>query len=132
MNHKLYSYTDSLGRRKFIYANDLTELREKEQKLQRDQIDWLDLYAQGKATINDTFDRYISTKYELRDSTKDFQFNRVEIDCRTENEASRRVIEKCGLTYEGVFRDFFWRKDHYEGRRVFSILNEEYYRRCKK
>lgn len=67
----MYSYTDSLGRRKFIYANDLTELREKEQKLQRDQLDGLDLYAQGKATINDTFDRYISTKYELRDSTKD-------------------------------------------------------------
>ena len=75
MNHKLYSYTDPLGRRKFIYANDLTELREKKQKLQRDQLDGLDLYAQGKATINDTFDRYISTKYELRDSTKDFQDN---------------------------------------------------------
>lgn len=67
----MYSYTDPLERRKFIYANDLTELREKEQKLQRDQLDGLDLYAQGKATINDTFDRYISTKYELRDSTKD-------------------------------------------------------------
>ncbi len=53
-------------------------------------------------------------------------FNRVEIDCRTENEASRRVIEKCGLTCEGVFRDFFWRKDHFEGRRVFSILKQEY------
>lgn len=67
----VYSYTDPLGRRKFIYANDLTELREKERKLQRDQLDGLDIYAQGKATINDTFDRYISTKYELRDSTKD-------------------------------------------------------------
>ena len=53
-------------------------------------------------------------------------FHRIEIDCRPLNEASRRVIEKCGLTYEGVFRDFFWRKDHFEGRRVFSILKEEY------
>jgi len=67
----MYSYTDPLGRRKFIYANDLTELREKEQKLHRDQLDGLDLYAAGKATINDTFDRYMSTKYELRDSTRD-------------------------------------------------------------
>ena len=66
----MYSYTDPLGRRKFIYANDLTELREKEQKLQRDQLDGLDIYAAGKATVNDTFDRYISTKYELRDSTR--------------------------------------------------------------
>ncbi len=67
----MYSFTDPLGRRKFIYANDLTELREKEQKLHRDQLDGLDLYAAGKATINDTFDRYMSTKYELRDSTRD-------------------------------------------------------------
>ena len=52
--------------------------------------------------------------------------HRVEIDCRPENTASRKVIEKCGLTYEGTFRDFFWRKDHYEGRMVFSILKEEY------
>ena len=51
--------------------------------------------------------------------------HRIEIDCRTENEASRRVIEKCGLTYEGVFRDFFWRKDHFEGRIVFSILKRD-------
>ena len=66
----MYTYTDPLGRRKFIYANDLTELREKEQKLQRDQLDGLDLYAAGKATINDTFDRYMSTKFDLRDSTR--------------------------------------------------------------
>ncbi len=66
----MYSYTDPLGRRKFIYANDLTELREKEQKLQRDQLDGLDLYAAGRATVNDTFDRYMSTKYELRESTR--------------------------------------------------------------
>ena len=57
---------------------------------------------------------------------KEIHFHRIEIDCRTSNEASRRVIEKCGLTYEGTFRDFFWRKDHFEGRRVFSILKHEY------
>ncbi len=66
----VYTYTDPLGRRKFIYANDLVELRKKEDQLKRDQLDGLDLYTSGRATINDTFDRYISTKYELRDSTR--------------------------------------------------------------
>ena len=28
-----------------------------------DQLDGLDIYVSGKATLNDTFDRYISTKY---------------------------------------------------------------------
>lgn len=66
----MYTYTDPMGRRKFIYANDLAELREKEAKLMKDQLDGLDLYVAGKASVNDTFDRYISTKYNLRESTK--------------------------------------------------------------
>ena len=66
----MYTYTDPMGRRKFIYANDLTELREKEAKLMKDQLDGLDLYVAGKASVNDTFDRYMSTKYNLRESTK--------------------------------------------------------------
>ena len=30
----------------------------------------MDLYVAGKASVNDTFDRYMSTKYNLRESTK--------------------------------------------------------------
>lgn len=60
----MYTYTDPLGRRKFIYANDLAELREKERKLIKDQLDGLDLYVAGKATVNDTFDRYLSDQIQ--------------------------------------------------------------------
>ena len=70
----MYTYTDPMGRRKFIYANDLTELREKEAKLMKDQLDGLDLYVAGKASVNDTFDRYMSTKYNLRESTRSSYF----------------------------------------------------------
>lgn len=66
----VYTYTDPLGRRKFVYSMDLAKLREKEKKLMKDQLDGLDLYVQGKATINDTFDRYMATKYDLRDTTR--------------------------------------------------------------
>lgn len=65
-----YTYTDPLGRRKWVYASDLVVLREKEKKLMKDQLDGLDLYAAGKATVNNTFDRYIAHKYDLRDSTR--------------------------------------------------------------
>lgn len=65
-----YNYTDPLGRRKYIYALDLQTLRQKERDLMRDQLDGLDLYAAGRATINETFDRYISTKYDLREQTR--------------------------------------------------------------
>ena len=66
----MFTYTDPLGRRKFIYANDLAKLREKEKKLIKDQLDGLDIYVAGKAIVNDAFDRYISTKTQLRGSTR--------------------------------------------------------------
>ena len=65
-----YSYTDPLGRRKFIYALNLSALREKEKQLLKDQLDGLDIYKAGKITVNVTFDRYISIKQNLRDSTR--------------------------------------------------------------
>ena len=41
----VYSYTDPLGNRRFIYANDIVELREKEKTLMRDQLDGLDVHT---------------------------------------------------------------------------------------
>ena len=57
----VYTYTDPLGKRKFIYATDLMTLREKEKELVRDQLDGLDRYAAGRASVNDTFDRYMNS-----------------------------------------------------------------------
>ena len=65
-----YSYTDPLGRRKYIYANDLVTLREKEAQLMKDQLDGLDIYVAGKATVNFVFDRYMSIKTNLRQTTR--------------------------------------------------------------
>lgn len=65
-----YSYRDPLGQRKYVYANDLVSLREKEKKLLKNQLDGLDIYVSGKATVNMVFDRYISLKTNLRETTK--------------------------------------------------------------
>ena len=66
----VYTYTDPLGRRKYIYARDLATLREKEKELIKNQLDGLDLYVAGRATINNVFDRYMAIKHNLRDSTR--------------------------------------------------------------
>ena len=65
-----YSYIDPLKKRRCIYAKELTELREKIKQLKRDQLDGIDVYSQGRSDINTAFDRYISTKTELRSSTR--------------------------------------------------------------
>jgi len=65
----VYRYTDSLGKSRSIYDKDLLKLRERIEKLKKDQMDGLDVYAAGKADLNATWDRYIKTKSELRSTT---------------------------------------------------------------
>ena len=64
-----YGYVDPYGNRKFIYSKDLKKLREREERLIKDQLDGLDVYVAGNASLNFVFDRYISTKSELRETT---------------------------------------------------------------
>lgn len=66
----IYQYTDPNGIRRVIYAVDLLDLREKEKKIVRDQLDGLDTYVSGKATLNTVFDRYMATKYDLKPQTR--------------------------------------------------------------
>lgn len=65
-----FSYMDPLGKRRFIYARDLGELRAKEDEILKDKLDGVEVYLMNNATLNDVFDRYISTKTELRSSTR--------------------------------------------------------------
>ena len=71
-NRKLYSfsYTDAFGKRKFLYASDLPELREAEEQLILDKMDKLDVYLMDKADINYVFDRYISMRNDLKGTTR--------------------------------------------------------------
>ena len=52
--------------------------------------------------------------------------HKVQICCKEINPKSRRVIEKCGLTYEGMLRDYFFMDGRYTGRLYYSILESEY------
>lgn len=66
----IYTYTDSITqKRRYVYAKDLMILREKEKKLVRNQLDGLDAYAAGSLDLNSVFERYISTKVEVKATT---------------------------------------------------------------
>lgn len=66
----IYQYKNPNGKREVIYANDLLELREKEKNLIKDQLDGLETYISGKVSLNYVFDRYISTKHDLKENTR--------------------------------------------------------------
>ncbi len=52
--------------------------------------------------------------------------HKVQICTKTINNPSKRVIEKCGFTYEGILRDYFYMDGDYVGRLYFSMLRSEY------
>ncbi|MDE6150082.1 MAG: tyrosine-type recombinase/integrase [Ruminococcus sp.] len=78
-----YKYFDAKGVRRSAYSWRLVEtdklpagkrqclpLREIEKKLNKDIDDGIDTHAARKTTLNDFYDAYIETKYELKQSTR--------------------------------------------------------------
>ena len=53
-------------------------------------------------------------------------FHKVQVCHKDGNLASQGVIKKCGFTYEGTLRDFFFTNGKYVSRLYYSMLKEEY------
>ena len=60
-----YAYTDAFGKRQFIYANDLLKLRQKEEEILRDRLDGINSEQTKNRSLNDVFDKYITTRKDL-------------------------------------------------------------------
>lgn len=78
----MYRYADIRKKRRYVYAPTLEELREKEQKIQRDCNDRID-YAAGEITVSELVTRYMSIKRGLRQNSMraySSAINRVKAD----------------------------------------------------
>lgn len=65
----VYQYNDINGKRKCIYADTLSDLRKQEKRIIRDLDDNIDTSG-AEITLNELFDKYISLKTQIRNSTK--------------------------------------------------------------
>lgn len=54
------------------------------------------------------------------------KFNRIEARYMADNTRSRRVMEKCGMKYEGILRQSIFAKDSYVDVGVCAVLCHEY------
>lgn len=77
-----------------------------------------DFQRQGLATE--------ATKAVIAYGFEKMNLHKVQICTKTINAPSKRVIEKCGFTYEGTLRDYFYMNGEYVGRLYFSILKDEW------
>jgi len=67
-----------------------------------------------------------ATKSVIAYGFNKMNLHKIQICTKTINAPSKRVIEKCGFTYEGTLRDYFYMNGEYVGRLYFSILRSEY------
>ena len=65
----VYQYKDNYGKRKSVYANNLSDLRKQEKQIANDLTYNIDALG-AEITLNEQFDKYISLKSQLRDSTR--------------------------------------------------------------
>ena len=67
-----------------------------------------------------------ATKAVIQYGLDKINLHKVQICTKTINKPSKRVIEKCGFTYEGTLRDYFYMDGEYVGRLYFSMLKSEF------
>ena len=78
-----FKYTDAKGVRRSVYSWKLVStdklppgkrqcepLRDMEKRLSKDVDDGIDTYSGAKTSLNDYYDEYIGTKFELKPSTR--------------------------------------------------------------
>ena len=62
----------------------------------------------------------------LRFGFTEIGLHRIYAYCHVDNVASERVMEKAGMTYEGMLRDVIRVKGGYESRKLYAILRTEW------
>lgn len=67
-----------------------------------------------------------ATKAVIQYGFDKMNLHKVQICHKSINIPSRKVIEKCGLNYEGTLRDFFYEDGKYIDRLYYSILKDEF------
>ena len=75
----------------------------------------------GKGLMNE------AVKEVIRFGFEKMNLNRIQAMCIPENIGSYRVMEKVGMKYEGLIREYMYIKGKFQDLKLYSILRREYY-----
>lgn len=79
----------------------------------------------GKGYTTEAFQALIHFAFEKND------VYRLVAGCRAENQASVRVMQKCGMIKEAEFKRHTWHDGQMKDRLEYRLLKEEYYQKIK-
>lgn len=81
---------------------------------------WLDSVFQGRGVMTNCCRAMVSLGF------REFELNRMEIRCATENKRSCAIPERLGFTREGVLRDAEWVYDRFVDLAIYGMLEREW------
>jgi RimJ/RimL family protein N-acetyltransferase len=82
---------------------------------------WLDKPAWGKGYTTEAVRRVIQFGFD------ELKLNRIYAECFVDNVASARVMEKAGMSYEGLLRQMYLHlSSGYKDVKLYAILREEW------
>lgn len=88
----VYQYNDISGKRKCVYAYTLSDLRKREKKIDKDLDDNIDT-AGAEITLNEQFERYMSLKLSLANSTRENYFGLWKSRVKDSFIANKKICE---------------------------------------
>ena len=74
----------------------------------------------NKGYMSEAFKEVIKFGFEK------MKFNRVEATCKLTNTASERVMQKCGLKFEGILKQRLFAKGEFHDLKLYSILKSDW------
>lgn len=105
---------------KFIGTCGLTSCDEKENSIEIGYVLAPDYWGKGLATE--------AARTVLRFAFETFHPDKVCAKLLEGNDASRRVMQKLGMTLEGVYQNSMYVKGEYRTVHVYEVLGEDYWR----
>jgi ribosomal-protein-serine acetyltransferase len=81
---------------------------------------WLDEAHQGQGIMTACCRAMIAHGFE------DWNFNRITIECATENTRSRAIPERLGFKLEGIVRGVEWLDDRFVDHAMYGMLQSEF------
>lgn len=93
------------------------------------ECDWIEI---GYTISREYWNQGITTeasKTLIEFIFKEMEVNRIEAVCIVDNKASERVMQKLGMTYEGILRKRLFSNGNYYDAKMYSILKNEYYKK---
>lgn len=99
-----YVYTNIKGKKCYVYAKTLAELRKKEEQIEKDKFDGIDTSA-GKITLNRLFEMNMELKNEIKATTKTNYMNMWRSNVETATIGNKKISELKQLHIKAFYND---------------------------